>query len=66
MHEELRRHYPVPKNLNEVEKQALTFHVVRLKEMLIKSVKVVVDKVMVMKVLEVEEVVVKVEGGTDF
>ena len=34
--------------------------------MLIKSVKVVVDKVMVMKVLEVEEVVVKVEGGTDF
>ena len=35
MHEELRRHYPVPKNLNEVEKQALTFHVVRLKEMLV-------------------------------
>ena len=30
MHEELRRHYPVSKNLNEVEKQALTFHVVRL------------------------------------
>merc|ERR1712241_1638405 len=29
LHEELRRHYPVPKNLNEVEKQALTFHVVR-------------------------------------
>ena len=35
MHEELRRHYPVPKNLDEVEKQALTFHVVRLKEMLV-------------------------------
>jgi len=29
MHVELRRHYPVPKNLKEVEKQALTFHVVR-------------------------------------
>jgi len=29
MHEELRRHYPVPKSFNEVEKQALTFHVVR-------------------------------------
>jgi len=29
MHVELRRHYPVPKNLVEVEKQALTFHVVR-------------------------------------
>ena len=35
MHEELRRHYPVPKNLDEVEKQALTFHVVSLKEMLV-------------------------------
>ena len=35
MHEELRRHYPVPKNLDEVENQALTFHVVRLKEMLV-------------------------------
>ena len=34
--------------------------------MLIKSVKVVVDKVVVMKVSVVEEVVVKVEGGTDF
>ena len=34
MHVELRRHYPVPKNLKEVEKQALTFHVVRLEEML--------------------------------
>ena len=29
LHEELRRYYPVPKNLEEVEKQALTFHVVR-------------------------------------
>ena len=28
LHEELRRYYPVPKNLEEVEKQALTFHVV--------------------------------------
>ena len=32
LHEELRRHYPVPKNLDEVEKQALTFHVVRLNQ----------------------------------
>ena len=29
LHEELRRYYPVAKNLEEVEKQALTFHVVR-------------------------------------
>ena len=35
MHEELRRHYPVPKSLNEVEKQALTFHVVRLEEIMV-------------------------------
>ena len=28
LHEELRRYYPVPKNLEEVEEQALTFHVV--------------------------------------
>ena len=35
LHEELRRHYPVPKNLNEVEKQALTFHVVRLEEIIV-------------------------------
>ena len=34
MHVELRRHYPVPKNLKEVENQALTFHVVRHGEML--------------------------------
>ena len=28
LHEELRRYYPVPKNFEEVEEQALTFHVV--------------------------------------
>ena len=28
LHEELRRYYPVPKNLEMVEEQALTFHVV--------------------------------------
>ena len=28
LHEELRRYYPVPKNLEEVGEQALTFHVV--------------------------------------